>query len=194
MSVFAELSPPYSTIVADPPWKYTNTRGTQTRSIAGRKAITAEHNYSTMTNDEIAALPVGDLAAKDAHLYLWVTNPCMFGHQNRQRATSPIDMVEGWGFTYITLLTWVKAGAPGLGFYFRGQTEHVIFATKGKAPIPASLRESNVINAPRRGHSQKPDAFMDLVERVSPGPYLELFCRTPRFGWDSWGKGYEVAA
>lgn len=193
MSPFADLNPPYSTIVADPPWLYTNTRGTQTRATAGRRAITAEGHYSTMSNEKIASLPIGDLAAASAHLYLWVTNPCMFGHQNRRRVLSPIEMVEGWGFTYITLLTWVKTGAPGLGFYFRGHTEHVIFAVRGRdAGIPTALRSSNVVTAPRRGHSEKPDAFFDLVEKVSPGPRLELFARSPRLGWDSWGKGYEL--
>lgn len=186
------LTPPYGTIVADPPWRYTNTRGTQTRATAGRSAITAEAHYSTMSNDEIAALPVADLAATQAHLYLWVTNPCIFGHQNRRRTTSPIDIVEAWGFTYITLLTWVKEGPPGLGFYFRGNTEHVIFAQRGGASIPADRRESNVLTAPRRRHSEKPDALLDLVERVSPGPYLELFSRRPRMGWDTWGFGYET--
>jgi N6-adenosine-specific RNA methylase IME4 len=66
-------------------------------------------------------------------------------------------------------------------------TEHVIFATRGDSQIPAALRESNVIHAPRTRHSEKPDAFMDLVERVSPGPYLEMFSRRARFGWDTWG-------
>lgn len=192
MSIFDELDPPYGTIVVDPPWRYTNNRGTQTRSRAGRSSTVAEGNYSTMGFDEIAALPVGDLAADRAHLYLWTTNPCLFGHENRRRGIGPVDILEGWGFTYVTLLTWVKSGPPGMGFYFRGHTEHVLFGRRGSAGIPAHLRESNVIESPRRGHSEKPGAFYDLVERVSPGPWVDLFNRQPRFGWDTWGHGYET--
>lgn len=65
---------------------------------------------------------------------------------------------------------------------------------RGSAPIPGELRESNVLWSPRGAHSAKPDAFADRIERVSPGPYVELFCRRPRFGWDSWGKGYEIGS
>ena len=189
MSVFAELSPPYSTIVADPPWKYNATKGLPTR---GYKPSTAEAHYSTMSMRDLAALPVADLAADDAHLYMWVTNPRLFGDRGDE-GVAPLDIVRAWGFEYRTLLTWVKTGPIGMGWYFRGATEHVMFCTRGKASIPSDRREPNVVTSPRRRHSAKPPAFMDLVERVSPGPYLELFCREPRFGWDSWGKGYEQA-
>lgn len=179
----------YGTIVADPPWRYENDRGTQTRAKRGRKGTTASGHYPVMDNAEIAALPLGDLADDVCALYLWVTNPRMFGHVNRRRdPVSPIDMVEGWGFTYKTLVTWVKTGPPGMGFNFRGHTEHAIYATRGKLSIPAEKRESNVVVAPRRAHSQKPEAFYDLVERVSPGPYLEMFARRNRFNWHTWGN------
>jgi N6-adenosine-specific RNA methylase IME4 len=184
------LSPPYATIVADPPWRYNVTRGLPAR---GYKPSTADAHYSTMSMEEIAALPVGELADRDAHLYLWVTNIRLFGDRGR-RELQPIDIARGWGFEYRTMLTWVKTGRIGVGFYFRGATEHVLFCTRGKAPIPPSLRESNVIVAPRGRHSQKPGAFLDKVARVSPSPYVELFARQPRFGWDSWGWGYEQAA
>ena len=84
--------------------------------------------------------------------------------------------------------TWQKLGAPGLGWYFRGATEHVLFGVRGKARIPAHLRESNHFAAPRTVHSAKPDRFYELVERVCPGPYLELFARRRRYGWDVWGN------
>lgn len=186
MSVFAELSPPYSTIVADPPWQYQKRPGAKSGSVMGSMA---EGQYSTMTNEEIAALPVGELAADQAHLYLWVTNPGMFG--GRFGRVTPRDIVEAWGFTYVTLLTWVKPGGGGMGWYFRGQTEHAVFAQRGMLGIPADRREPNVVTAKRGGHSAKPPAFYDLVERVSPGPYVDLFARQPRFGWDSWGYGHE---
>lgn len=184
------LTPPYSTIVADPPWRY-NASTTELKS--GGRGGQAEHQYSTMTNAEIMALPVADLAADEAHLYLWVTVPRLFGGRN-DRTIGPIEIVEAWGFEFKTMLTWVKPGSGGMGWYFRGQTEHVIFATRGGLGIAPDKREPNVIEAPRSGHSRKPPALFDLVERVSPGPYLELFSREPRLGWDSWGKGYEVSA
>lgn len=177
----------YRTIVADPPWRYRSTdiltRGWhRTASVESSKAT---GHYTTMTNAEIAALPVSDLAEKDAHVYMWVTNPRMFGE--RDGTMNPREIVEAWGFRYITLLTWVKTGAPGLGFYFRGNTEHVVFGIRGKARIPPEMRESNVFIAPKGAHSAKPDCFLDLVERVSPAPRLEMFARRQRFGWDTWG-------
>lgn len=189
MTEWEGLNPPYSTIVADPPWMYQKQPGAKTGAVLSSMA---EGHYSTMTNEEIAALPVAELAADQAHLYLWVTNPGMFG--GRFSDVTPRDIASAWGFRYVTLLTWVKPGGGGMGWYFRGQTEHVLFATRGDLGIPAEKREVNVFEAKRAGHSAKPPSFFDLVERVSPGPYLELFCRTPRFGWDSWGKGYESEA
>jgi N6-adenosine-specific RNA methylase IME4 len=183
------LDPPYGTIVADPPWSY-NAGVKELRS--GGRGGQAEHQYSTMSNTEIAQLPVAGLAAKEAHLYLWVTVPRLFGERNGSREIGPVEIVEAWGFEFKTMLTWVKPGGGGMGWYFRGQTEHVIFATRGGLGIPADKREPNVFTAARGGHSEKPAAFGDLVERVSPGPYIELFCRQPRFGWDSWGHGYEL--
>ncbi len=175
---FSELSPPYSTIVADPPWRYETTgRRNQSGTLTGV-------SYSTMTDTEIAAMPVADLAADAAHLYLWVTNTRMF-------ECDPVAIAASWGFQYKTLLTWVKTGQPGLGSYFRSCTEHVLFCVRGSLVVPPAIRERNHFATHRTSHSVKPDAFYDLVERVSPGPYVDLFCRAPRFGWDSWGKGYE---
>ena len=187
------LAPPYGTVVMDPPWRYENDRGTQTRAIRGRKGAVAAGHYSVMDNAEIAALPVPELGA--SVLFLWVTNPRIFGHVNRHRdPITPIDMVEGWGFRYVTLVTWVKTGPPGMGFQFRGHTEHAIYAVRGKHAIPPEKREPNVITAPRRRHSEKPAAFYDMVERVAPGPYVDLFARQARFGWDTWGLGWEASA
>jgi len=183
----------YRTIVVDPPWRYTVTQGLPNRyagEAKGRRVRpTAEGQYPTMLNDEIALLPVGEWADDCAHLYLWVTNPHLFGTGLRgaSRGPAPVEIMRGWGFTYITLLTWHKLGAPGMGFYFRGDTEHVLFGTKGRAPIAPSIRESNHFAAPRTTHSAKPDRFYEIVERVSPGPYLELFARRRRYGWDVWG-------
>lgn len=175
----------YRTIVADPPWQYRQTKGITTRTSHG--TAFAEANYPTMTNAEIAELPVADLTAKDAHLYMWVTNPKLYG--DRKGGPNPAEIMAAWGFEYITLLTWIKKpGALGMGFYFRGETEHVLFGKRGNAPIPTERREVNWFFAAKHRHSEKPDAFMDLVERVSRGPYLELFSRRGRFGWDTWGN------
>ena len=176
----------YRTLVADPPWRYTK-QPTELRS--GGRGASAEHHYCTATTDELALIDVAGLAADDAHLYCWVTNPIL----TRQRqaisgSLDAIDLVRAWGFAPRALLTWVKTGPPGMGFYFRGNTEHIIFATRGQAGIEAASRVRNYFEAPRGAHSAKPDAFLDMVERISPGPYLELFARRARFGWDYWGN------
>jgi N6-adenosine-specific RNA methylase IME4 len=176
----------YGTIVADPPWRYTKNPTPPLRS--GGRGASAEHIYPTMTMEEIAALPVGKLAAAEAHLYMWVTNPVLIGMRKyiRGEIDAP-DIARAWGFEPKTLLTWVKEGPPGMGFYFRGQTEHVIFAVRGTLGIDAANRLRNVFFAPRRGHSEKPEVFLDLVEQVSPEPRLELFARRQRLGWDTYG-------
>lgn len=186
---------PYSVIVADPPWMYQKNPGAKGGAWGDAFLGTAEHAYPTMTNEDLAALPVRDLAAKDAHLFMWVTNPGMFG--GRFSKITPAEIAEAWGFRYVTLLTWVKTkndGDPllgGMGWYFRGCTEHVLYAVRGKAAIHKDIREPNLISAPRGRHSAKPDAFMQMVERVTDGPRLELFARQQRPGWDAWGN--EVA-
>ncbi len=167
----------YRTIVADPPWYYQN--GTVPQGGV-------EHKYRTMANAEIAALPVSGLAADDAHLYLWVTNPRLF--RERGDDCGPHDILEAWGFRYVTMLTWHKLGSPGLGYYFRGDTEHVLFGLRGKAPIAGPMRVSKHFAASRTGHSVKPDRFYEMVERVSPEPRLEMFARRRRYGWDVWGN------
>lgn len=177
--------PKYGTIVADPPWKYN--AGTTPLRSNGRGA-SAEHIYPTMSNEDLAGFDVAALADDQAHLYMWVTNPRLVGDYRGKRDITPFDIVEAWGFRPITLLTWVKPGRGGTGWYFRGQTEHVIFGTRGKLGIPAAIREPNVFTAKRSVHSRKPDEFFDIVERVSPGPRLEMFARTAREGWDAWGN------
>lgn len=164
----------YRTIVADPPWSYNTTT-----PLAGSHRAAAEKQYPVMSVEDIAALPVGDMVASDAHLYLWVTNPLL---------RESFAVMDAWGFRYVTALTWHKLGAPGLGYYFRGNTEHVLFGVRGKAPIAPALRQSNHFAAAKGRHSAKPARFYELVERVSPGPYLELFARRRRYGWDVWGN------
>jgi N6-adenosine-specific RNA methylase IME4 len=174
----------YGTIVADPPWRY-NATGT---AAGGMKVRTAEAHYDTMSQEEIAAIDVASMAADDAHLYMWVTNPVLT-EQRLRGGPNAIAIMRAWGFEPKTMLTWIKGeNGGGMGFYFRGDTEHVLFGVRGNAPIPPSVRRSNVFRGAKGAHSAKPDSFLDIVEQVSPGPYLELFSRRARFGWDTWGN------
>lgn len=258
--VFAELNPPYRTIVADPPWHY------EERVIEyGRErgAVSAPMPYSTMSVEEIAALPVIDLAANSCDLYLWTTQRYLWDARH---------ICLGWGFVPAQVLTWCKPPA-GLtpGGVFASSTEFVVFArryygvedrqveragaliraardaagltraelhrlVRGGTPTGIVFRwedddslpnaqdwarlqevlptlqgvERPYVEPPERkeqpriarswwewqrgAHSEKPAAFLDIVEAVSPGPYVELFARQPRLGWDSWGFGFEQAS
>jgi N6-adenosine-specific RNA methylase IME4 len=184
--VWEGLTPPYATLVIDPPWSYGNINraGIITRGRQKHLKPDAISRYSVMTHDELAALPVVDLAAEDAHCYLWTTNPML---------PEALDLMAVWGFRYVTTITWRKLGAIGMGFYFRGDTEHVLFGVRGSLPIPPERRQRNWFEAKKTGHSRKPAAFWDLVRACSPGPYVDLFSREPQFGVDAWGWGWELA-
>lgn len=163
------LKPPYKTIVADPPWRYASA------------ATKAKTDYSTMGLADICALPVLGLADESAHLWLWGTNAKMYEAH---------IVCQAWGFRPLTIITWCKNG-PGVGYYLRNNTEHVILASRGKPQPPKDKPLSTWFQWENAGHSVKPGGFFDLVESVSPGPYVELFARQPRLGWDHWGHGYE---
>lgn len=155
----------FTTIVADPPWRYDN--------VATRGA--AEDHYPTMTIEELCALEVP--AADNAHLYLWTTNGFL---------REAFDVMDAWGFTYKTTLTWCKPQI-GMGNWFRNTTEHVLFGVRGKLPTNVNNKPTHFV-ADRTRHSQKPDSFYDLVQLASPGPYFEMFARRRRFGWHVWGN------
>lgn len=168
----AEASAKFATIVIDPPWDWGD-EGDQDQM--GR----ARPDYGTMSLPQLLELPVGKMADDDCHLYLWITNRSL---------PKGFALLEKWGFRYITALTWVKPSF-GMGNYFRGQTEHVLFGVKGSQPL--KRRDiGTVFNAPRgpNGHSSKPVEFYHLIENASPGPYLEMFSRTNRDGWAMWGQ------
>ena len=174
----------YRTIVVDPPWAYNDTLGYKRGSAqfyTGQKAATpraAAANYDTLACGEISRLPVADWADVDAHLYLWTTNSFIVqGH----------ELVTAWGFQYKTMLTWVKPQI-GMGHYYRNNTEHILFAVRGKLGV---LRHDvpTAFTANRGKHSEKPAAFYDMVESMSPGPYLDVFARKLRFNWSGWGDG-----
>ena len=142
-----------------------------------------------MSVDEIAKLPIPNLAADAAHLYLWVPNALL---------ADGLRVMESWGFTYKTNLVWYKIrkdGGPdgrGVGFYFRNVTELLLFGTRGSMRTQQPGRtQVNVISERKREHSRKPDQSYDIIESCSPGPYLELFARNPRQGWIQWGNEIE---
>lgn len=246
MSAWEGLTPPYSTITADPPWEYNDSPlgdfqgGRMTRFLP----------YPSMTIEAITAMSVQSLASPGAHLYLWTTNRYLVAAH---------EVARQWGFSPLTVLVWCKSPhGLGPGGRFSITTEFVLFCrdtrigetiraareTAGLSrgdlhrlvrggkptgivfrweaddclptpddweklqsvlPALAGLPYPDVVasekakadstwwNWPRGAHSAKPAAFYDLVERVSPGPYVELFARAPRLGWDHWGHGYETA-
>ena len=159
----------YKTILADPPW-----------DIEQGGTYGAIHHYDLMTLERIKAMPVADLAEENSHCWLWITNNTM-----RQG----FEVLEAWRFKPRSIFTWIKP-RMGLGVYLRNATEHVLLGTRGKAPV-LFKSQPNWMFAPLQGHSHKPEELYDIIERVSPGPYLELFARRRRAGWDCWGNEIE---
>lgn len=176
------LSPPYRTIVADPPWAYDEGFALGPgHGVLVQRALP----YSSMTLDAIRSLPVAALAAKDSRLFLWTTNRYL---------PHSFSVIAAWGFKYRQTLVWHKLDANLPASVAPNSAEYIIVAVKGE-PLRTGTWTSSVIATTRRGgHSTKPDVFGDIVEAVSEGPYVELFARRQRLGWDSWGKGYEVAS
>ena len=174
-TIRAEPTPPpkgpFRVIAIDPPWKYDNR--VEDTSHRGR------NQYPDMTQAQIAALPVPTLAAKDCILWLWTTNAFM---------DDALALVEEWGFTQKTILTWDKR-LLGLGDWLRNVTEHCLLAVRGK-PIVTLTNQTTLISEARREHSRKPEAFYALVESLCPVPEggrLEMFSREQRKGWIAWG-------
>lgn len=165
----AEVPTAFRTILADPPW-----------DIQQRGARGAGQHYPLMSLERIKRMPVADLATPEAHLWLWVTNATL---------REGYDVAEAWGFTVRSPLTWIKFRL-GLGNYLRNATEHLLFATRGKATV--NFRSQPTwINAPVQDHSVKPEEQFAIIERISDGPYLELFARRrppSSRSWFVWGN------
>jgi N6-adenosine-specific RNA methylase IME4 len=159
------MSKPYRTLLIDPPTNIAQ---------GGHKG--ANIHYNLMTIDQIKAMPVADLAAPDAHLWLWTTAAAL---------RDSYDIMEAFGFTPRSICIWCKSRL-GLGIYLRNTAEFVLFGTRGKAPI-LFRGQPNWLFAPVQDHSHKPEELYAVIERCSPGPYLELFARRNRPGWDKWG-------
>ncbi len=169
----------FHTVLADPPWRFSNRTG----------KVAPEHRrldrYSTMDLDDICALPVDTIVAKNAHLYLWVPNALL---------PEGLRVMEAWGFRYVSNIVWAKRrkdGGPdgrGVGFYFRNVTELLLFGVRGSMrTLQPARRQVNMIETRKREHSRKPDEQYPLIESCSPGPWLELFARHPQPGWIAWG-------
>lgn len=153
----------YRAVLADPPWEIQQ---------IGSKAPP----YPLLSVGAIRQLPVAALAADSAHLWLWVTNASLWAGKL---------VMEGWGFTYRSILTWIKPRL-GMGQYLRTQTEHLLLGTRGRAPV-LFRGQGSWFYAPVQEHSHKPEEQYAIIERCSPGPYLELFARRQRPGWKVWG-------
>jgi N6-adenosine-specific RNA methylase IME4 len=186
----------YKVIYADPAWQFL------TRSDRG-KGRSPEQHYACMTIDDIKALPVASIADDDCMLLMWITDPLL---------PVGLDVIRAWGFEYKTVgFTWVKLnrkdaltkalaralkGAPdwltrafffGMGYWTRANPEMCLLATRG-SPKRLSRAVRQLLIAPVREHSRKPDETYGRIEALVGGPYIELFARTARPGWDSWGN------
>jgi len=161
----------YSVLYADPPWRY---------DFAVSSSREIENQYPTMETQDICDLPVPSIADTDAVLFLWATSP---------KLLESLRVMEAWGFTYKTCMVWVK-DKIGMGYYARQRHEILLIGTRGHLPTPEpSNRPDSVIMAPRDKHSAKPVRAYELLELMYPGlPKVEIFCRTPREGWASWGN------
>ncbi|MCL2697584.1 MAG: MT-A70 family methyltransferase [Oscillospiraceae bacterium] len=158
----------FEVILADPPWSH------QQRGGSGRGA---ERHYKLLDFEQIRDMPVADLAADNAHLYLWCTNASL---------KDAYAVMEAWGFTNRSICCWMKMRL-GLGMYFRNCSEHLLFGTRGKAPVLCNS-QPNIITGPVLKHSEKPLEQYTIIERMSPGKNrLELFARHRQPGWKIWG-------
>lgn len=173
---------PYMTVLADPPWAQT-----MSGTYKSRHKRKARLPYGTMTLDDIKALPVGELAGEGAHLWLWTTNEYL---------RAGFDVMEAWGFKYLAPVHWLKPS--GIGNWFVHRTQTLLFGYKERCRFPQARYAPNVIETgDPLEHSAKPDATYAYIERISPGPRLEVFARpwTPMFpkreGWDVWGNEVE---
>jgi N6-adenosine-specific RNA methylase IME4 len=171
----------FSTLLVDPPWQFANRSG----------KIAPEHQrlsrYGTLKLDEIAALPVQEVVASTAHLYLWCPNALL---------PEGLAVMKAWDFNYKSNIVWHKvrkdggSDGRGVGFYFRNVTELILFGVRGKnaRTLSPGRRQVNLLATRKREHSRKPDEQYRIIEDCSPGPYLELFARGIRQSWTVWGN------
>lgn len=171
----------FSTILADPPWRFANRTG----------KVAPEHRrlsrYETLSFEEIASLPVAEHVSEVAHCYLWVPNALL---------PHGLEVLAAWGFEYKTNIVWHKirkdggSDGRGVGFYFRNVTEMLLFGVRGDSArtLQPGRSQVNLMASRKREHSRKPDEQYELIEACSWGPYLELFGRGDRQDWTVWGN------
>jgi N6-adenosine-specific RNA methylase IME4 len=176
----------YRTIVADPPWDHSDGTGL---NLHGAEPVTTHLPYGTMSVDAIKAIPVSDWAEADrwhingdrggCTLFLWTTTRFLVAAH---------EVCEAWKFKPTAVLVWCKPSRGfGMGGTFKSNVEFVVVGRRGSPPAATGSSDTRWFTWARGPHSAKPEAFLDLVESVSPGPYLELFARRQRLGWDTWG-------
>ncbi len=171
----------FQTVLADPPWRFQNRTG----------KVAPEHRrlnrYETMDTEAICKLPVSNVVAEPAHLYLWVPNALL---------PEGLQVMQAWGFEYKSNIIWHKirkdggSDGRGVGFYFRNVTEVLLFGVRGKnaRTLAPARSQVNMNQSRKREHSRKPDEQYELIEECSPGPFIELFARGTRPGWTYWGN------
>lgn len=176
--LFQSLQPGYGVIMADPPWRFATWSDT-------RQFKAASQHYPVMDLTDIKALPVAELAAPDSLLFLWAIQALL---------DQALSVMEDWGFKFKTAGTWAKRSSSGAswafgtGYILRNAAEFFLIGTRGR-PRPESRRERNLIVAPIREHSRKPDQAYEMLERMFPSQRrCELFARSTRPGWDTWGN------
>ena len=165
----------YQIIYADPPWSYRN------KKTGGSMKSGADAKYPTLAIDDICDLPISDISDSNSVLFLWATVPLL---------PEAFKVMEAWGFKYKTMLTWRKIMSLGMGFWFRGQTEHLLLGVKGKVKA-FRIQKANFVQSKAGRHSLKPQEFRDLIELVELSPRIELFARQKTEGWDIWGNEVE---
>src|SRR4029079_7207110 len=167
----------YNIIYADPPWQYDN------KNTGWNMKSGASHKYETMSLKQLKGLPISDITEKDCCLFLWATVPML---------PEALEVMKSWKFRYKTMLTWRKLEVGrGLGYWFRGECEHLLFGIKGN--IRSFLcQETNFIQYKVLEHSEKPHLFRKLIERatnkIQDPKRIELFARQKIYGWDAWGN------
>ena len=173
-----DINKKYNVIYADPPWSF------KTFSDKG-KDRSPENHYNVMSLQDICNLPINNIANDDSVLLMWVVDPLL---------DKAFEVIKAWGFKYKTVgFTWAKTNKKsmgfftGLGYWTRGNPEMCLLATKGK-PKRISKSVPQLVIEQRREHSRKPDIMYSHIENLLEGPYIELFARTQRSGWDSWGN------
>lgn len=170
----------YQIIYADPPWEYSN-------KVTGRingnqpQGSGAHTKYKTMSMDDLIKLPIKKICHKDCVLFLWATVPLL---------PEAFLLMRSWGFKYKTMLTWRKIISLGMGWWFRGQTEHLLLGVKGRIKA-FRIQRANFIQCKSLKHSEKPEEFRELIDMTNLNPKIELFARKKTKGWDVWGNEVE---